>query len=125
MADIRDHRQLRVYIEAREAAVRIYSLSQDFPEEEKFSLTSQIRRSSRSVCANLAEGWQKRRYPASFRAKVVDAAGEADETRAWLDIAVQCGFVVPAESEELEERYDKILGHLIRMATRPEEWRIR
>ncbi len=125
MPDIRDHRQLRVYVDARDAAMRIYDISRAFPAEEKFSLTSQMRRASRSVCANLAEGWQKRRYPASFRAKVVDAAGEADETRAWLDLARCCGFVTADDMADLERRYDRILGQLIRMASRPGEWRVR
>ena len=125
MADIRDHRQLRVYLDARDAAMRVYHVSADFPNEEKFSLTSQVRRASRSVCANVAEGWQKRRYPASFRAKLIDAAGEADETRAWLDLARCCGFVGPEDMADLEQRYDRILGQLIRMIGRPGDWRVR
>lgn len=124
MADIRDHRQLRVYVDARDAAMRVYDLSCEFPDEEKYSLTAQKRRSSRSVCSNLAEGWQKRRYPASFRAKLIGATGEADETRAWLDLAQCCGFVNAEEMADLERRYDRILAQLIKMSRSPGDWRV-
>lgn len=122
---IRDHRQLRVFVTARDAAMSIYELSRPFPREERYSLTSQIRRSSRSVCANIAEAWQKRRYPAAFTAKLLDAAGEADETRVWIDFAARCGFLAESDSHDLEQRYDQVLGRLVRMATRPQDWRVR
>lgn len=125
MGVIRDHRQLRVYRTACDAAMRIYEVSQAFPVEERYSLTGQIRRSSRSVCANLAEGWQKRRYPAAFTAKLLDSAGEADETRVWLDFAARCGFLPGGDAADLEDRYDKILASLVRMATHPQDWTLR
>jgi len=104
--------------------MRIYELSFGFPVEERYSLTSQIRRSSRSVCANLAEGWQKRRYERAFVAKLLDAAGEADETRVWIDFAGRCELLEPEEVEVLDATYKSILGRLIRMVTRPQDWRI-
>ncbi len=125
MPDIRDFTELRVYVAARDAAMRLFELSKRFPSDEKLSLTLQLRRSSRSVCANIAEGWQKRRYPASFRAKIVDAAAEADETRAWIDFAERCRFMSREEAATLTESYRKVLGHLVRMSARPEDWRIR
>ncbi len=125
MADIRDFTELRVYVAARDAAMRIFEISKRFPSDERLSLTLQLRRSSRSVCANIAEGWQKRRYPASFRSKIVDAAAEADETRAWIDFAERCGFMSHDEAATLTESYRKVLGHLVRMSARPEDWRIR
>ena len=116
---------MRVYDAAREAAMRVFQLTKSFPRDERYALTSQIRRSSRSVCANLAEGWQKRRYPAAFRAKLADAAGEADETRAWLDFAHRCGFVSQEQARELARDYWNIVGQVIRMASAAESWRIR
>ncbi len=122
---VRDHRNLRVFGSARDAAMRIYELSEEFPIEERYSLTAQIRRSSRSVCANIAEGWQKRRYPASFVAKLVDAAGEADETRVWIDFARRCGFLEPQDAAVLETSYDGVLASLVAMQRRPRDWHVR
>ena len=85
---IRSHRELEVYQLAFSAAERIYELSRGFPKEETYSLTDQIRRSSRSVCSNLAEAFRKRRYPKSFVAKLSDSEGEAAETQLWLDFAL-------------------------------------
>jgi four helix bundle protein len=121
---IRDHRELRAYQAARAAAMRIYELSKAFPVEERYGLTSQIRRSSRSVCANIAEGWQRRRYPAAFASKMVDAAGEADETRVWLDFAHACELIGEPQAAELEAAYQNVLGLLIRMAHNPGKWRL-
>ena len=85
-----DYTDLKVYQLAIEAAMQIYELSKKWPVEEKYSLTDQIRRSSRSVCANLAEAWRKRRYPAHFVSKLSDADTEAAETAAWLNFAGRC-----------------------------------
>ena len=125
MAKIRDHRDLRVFQSARDAAMQIYEISRGFPRDEERALTSQIRRSSRAVCANLAEGFQRRGYPASFAAKLVDAAAEADETRVWIDFALRCGFVTAQVAEELEQRYDRILGALVLMKANAKAWGIR
>ena len=87
---IENHTDLQVYQKAFEAAMKIFELSKSYPKEETYSLTDQIRRSSRSVCANLAEGWRKRRYEAMFISKLADAEGEAAETQVWLEFAVKC-----------------------------------
>jgi four helix bundle protein len=103
--------------------MQIYKMSRAFPREETYSLTDQVRRSSRSVCACVAEGWQKRRYPAAFTCKLLDAASEAGETRCWLEFAARCGFASEDEIRGLDRTYKYILGMLIEMASRPQEWR--
>jgi four helix bundle protein len=85
MPNIRSYKELRVYQAAMDAAMRIFELSKRFPVEERYSLTDQMRRSSRSVCTNIAEAWRKRRYPAHFVSKLSDSEGEADETRVWIE----------------------------------------
>ncbi len=87
--------------------MKIFQLSKSFPKEEKYALTDQIRRSSRSVGANLAEAWRKRRYQAAFIAKLNDSEGEAAETQTWLDFAVQCGYMDAQTGEELSSLYEK------------------
>lgn len=89
------HQDLDVYRKAFEAAMRIFEDSKQFPKEEIFSLTDQMRRSSRSVCANLAEAWRKRRYVASFISKINDSEGESAETQIWLEFAVRCEYMQP------------------------------
>jgi four helix bundle protein len=86
------HTDLEVYNKAFDVAMRIFELSKKFPKEETYSLTDQIRRASRSVCSNLAEGWRKRRYEAAFISKLSDSEGEAAETQVWLQFAVKCGY---------------------------------
>ncbi len=124
VANIRDFTDLRVYAAAREAALRVYRLTAEFPREEKQGLTQQVRCSTRSVVANIAEAWAKRRYPAAFRAKIIDAAGEADESRSWIDIAAQCGLLAEDEASALKESYRKIAAHLVRMSANPDAWRV-
>ena len=87
MPAIRSYKELRVYQLAMDAAMKIFELSKRFPVEEKYSLTDQMRRSSRSVCTNVGEAWRKRRYPAHFVSKMSDSEGEAEETRVWIEIA--------------------------------------
>jgi four helix bundle protein len=89
----RVHRDLEVYQKAFGAAMRIFELSKAFPKEETYSLTDQIRRSSRSVCANLAEAWRKRRYEKAFVSKLSDCESEAAKTQVWLEFAVRCGYM--------------------------------
>lgn len=84
MKNIRSYKDLRVYQAAMDAAMRIFEISKRFPPEERYSLTDQMRRSSRSVCSNLGEACRKRRYPAHFVSKLSDSEGEAEETRVWL-----------------------------------------
>ncbi|MCA1966394.1 MAG: four helix bundle protein [Flavobacterium sp.] len=124
MAKIATHKDLRVYQAAFMAAMDIYKLSKSFPGEEKFSLTDQIRRSSRSVCANLAEAFRKRRYPKNFVSKLSDCESEAAETHVWLDFALACDYVTIEEYEKLYKEYDMILGMLVRMIVEPEKWNL-
>ncbi|HEY3298463.1 MAG TPA: four helix bundle protein, partial [Armatimonadota bacterium] len=89
---VRSFRDLSVYGGAFDSAMRIFELTKKFPKDETYSLVDQIRRSSRSVCANLAEAWRKRRYQAHFISKLSDAEAEAEETRVWLDFALKCKY---------------------------------
>src|SRR5881275_1485066 len=93
MPKIQRHGELEVYRKAFDAAMEIFELSKHFPKEETYSLTDQVRRSSRSVCANLAEAWRKRRYEAAFIAKLCDSEGEAAETQTWLEFSVKSEYI--------------------------------
>jgi four helix bundle protein len=119
---IRSHRELDVYILSFDTAMKIFEISKDFPKEETYSLTDQIRRSSRSVCANLAEAFRKRRYPKSFISKLSDSESEAAETQTWLDFSLSCEYITEAMHHDLNETYDKILGKLVTMSLHPENW---
>lgn len=121
----RDYTDLKVYQLAIEAAMQIYELSKKWPVEEKYSLTDQIRRSSRSVCANLAEAWRKRRYPAHFVSKLSDADTEAAETAVWLNFARRCEYIDADAFEDLQDKYDHICRMLTKMITSPAQWLIR
>jgi four helix bundle protein len=121
---IKSHRELEVYKKAFEAAMTIFELSKRFPKEETYSLTDQIRRSSRSVCANLAEGWRKRRYEAAFISKLNDCEGEAAETQTWIEFAVKCGYSSREQGLPLFSVYDEILAMLVSMIDCPEKWLI-
>jgi four helix bundle protein len=119
---VRHFRDLRVYKLALEAAMRIFRHSKHWPAHETYSLTGQIRRSSRSVCANVAEAWRKRRYTPHFVSKLSDADAEAAETQAWLDCARLSGYLTPDEFKALNEVYETISGGLVRMMAEPEKW---
>jgi four helix bundle protein len=125
MGNIRHFRELRVYQNAMDAAMRIFELTKAFPPEEKYSMTDQMRRSSRSVCANMAEAWRKRRYKAAFVAKLSDCESEACETQVWLEFAVRCGYLDSAISNELDQHYDNIIGQLVNMIKESGKWIIR
>jgi four helix bundle protein len=122
VARITTYKQLRVYQAAMEAAMRIFQLTKKFPIEERYSLTDQIRRASRSVCSNIGESWRKRRYRAAFVGKLSDSETEAEETRVWLEFSWRCGYISKAEAVELDEQYDHILAQLVLMIDRPEQW---
>jgi four helix bundle protein len=92
-----------------------YSISKDFPAEEKYSLTDQIRRSSRAVCSNLSEAWRKRRYKAVFVNKLSDAAQEAAETQTWLEFALKCGYIDNNVFDRLDEQYEHVFAMLSTM----------
>ena len=119
---IKSHKDLKAYQKAFDAAMQIFELSKKFPKEEKYSLTDQIRRSSRSVCANLAEAWRKRRYEAAFIAKLNDSEAEAAETQTWLDFAVECNYLDKEKGQQLSEQYDQILGILVKVINNPQPW---
>ncbi len=122
---IQSHEELEVYQLAMQAAMRIYELTKTFPREEIYSLTDQIRRSSRSVCANLAEAWRKRRYEAAFVSKLNDCEAEAAETQVWLRFAVNCGYLSDSDALHLHQIYDRILGKLVNMINNPSPWILR
>lgn len=119
---IRSHRDLEVYKKAFDVAMQIFEFSKKFPKDETYSLTDQIRRSSRSVCANMAEAWRKRRYEAAFVSKLNDAETEAAETQVWLEFAVKCEYLDREVGRELYRYYDEIIGTLVGMANHPETW---
>ncbi|MGC1275271.1 MAG: four helix bundle protein [Planctomycetaceae bacterium] len=125
MAQINCFRDLEVYQVAFERAMDIFELSKTFPREETYSLTDQIRRSSRSVCANIAEGWRKRRYPAHFESKLTDAQSEAEETRVWLQFASRCKYMKRQRAIELDHEYDAVLGRLVTMCNDLDHWTIK
>lgn len=121
----KSYRDLRVYQLAFEAAMQIFELSKGWPKEERYALTDQIRRSSRSVCANLAEAWRKRRYPAHFVSKLSDADTEAAETEVWLDFAEQAGYLDAEQHAKLRDEYDHICRMISKMMANPEAWTMR
>jgi len=122
---IKSYKELRVYQSAMDTAMEILHLTKTFPQEEKFSLVDQIRRSSRSVCTNLAEGWRKRRYKAAFIAKLSDAESEACETQVWLEIAGRCKYLDIKIVEKLDQVYDQIMAQLVKMIDNPDKWLIK
>lgn len=119
---IRSHKELDVYKLSFESAMIIFELSKSFPKEETYSLTDQIRKSSRSVCANLAEAFRKRRYEKAFISKLSDSEGEAAETQTWIDFAFKCKYLSEDKANELNEKYDHIIGQLVTMSLNPQKW---
>lgn len=124
MARIKTVRELRVWQNAMDSAMRVFELTKRFPAEERYSITDQFRRASRSVAANIAEAWRKRCYPAAFVCKLNDAEGEAAETQTWAELARRCKYLTPAIAAELDRKYEQILGQLVRMIDRPEDWAV-
>ena len=122
MDKIRTHKDLQVYQLAFQSALEIYQISKSFPPEEKYSLTDQIRRSSRSVCSNTAEAFRKKRYPKSFVAKLSDSEGEAAETQVWLDFSLAFNYIDNEKHTLLYDKYDHILSQLVIMINSPEKW---
>src|SRR3989338_2746453 len=122
MAVVTEFYELRVYSLAFEVAMRIFDLTKTWPKEERYSLIDQIRRSSRSVCANIAEAWRKRLYVGSFISKLSDANAETAETMVWLDFALQCQYISDKQHVELMSPYKQITGSLIKMISNPAPW---
>lgn len=122
MGGARSFRELKVYVSAREAAKQIFLITKEFPREERFALTDQIRRSSRAVKAMLAEAWARRRYKAAFVNKIDEALGEANETQSWLDDALDAEYLSETQFKELNDRYQAIGGMLSRMIDRADDF---
>ncbi|MGD2185728.1 MAG: four helix bundle protein [Desulfobacterales bacterium] len=122
---INSYKDLRVFQNAMNSAMKIFQLSEAFPREEKYSLTDQIRRSSRSVCSNISRAWRKRRFKTPFIAKLNDSEGEACETQVWVEFARQCNYLDDEACKELDAAYDQIMGQLVKMMNQPDKWLIK
>lgn len=119
----RHFRDLDVYQGGMDLVMRISEISKNFPNEER--LTDQIRRSSRSVCANLAEAWRKRRYRAAFILKLNDAETEAGESQVHIEIALRHGYIDELEFRELDDAYEKVQSQIINMIDHADRWVIK
>lgn len=124
MDRIKTHRDLNVYQLSFEAGMEVFEMSKVFPKEEIFSLTDQIRRSSRSVSGNLAEAFRKRRYPKHFVSKLSDSEGEAAETQVWLDYAFACKYIDQQLHDNLNDKYDHIIAMIVKMISKPGNWSV-
>ncbi|MDA3907318.1 MAG: four helix bundle protein [Bacteroidales bacterium] len=124
MTIINSARELDVYKLAYKASMEIFRLTKSYPSEEKYDLVSQIRRSSRSVTANIIEAWRRRRYPKNFVYKLNDSETEADETKYWLDVSFDCKYIDKETHDRLYDQYDHILAMLVKMITNPEKWKL-
>ena len=118
------HYQLEVYKKAFVAAMEVFEVSRTFPREETYSLTDQVRRASRSVNANLAEAWRKRRYEAHFVSKLSDAETEAAETQVWIEFAVRCGYLGDPRAKHLYQAYNEVISMIVSMIDNPSVWLI-
>jgi four helix bundle protein len=119
---IKTHKELNVFKLSFEAGMEIFEVTKSFPKEEMYSLTDQIRRSSRSVSGNIAEAFRKRKYPKSFISKLSDSEGEAAETQVWLDYAKSCKYIGDNQYTNLSEKYDHIIGMLVKMSLNSSNW---
>lgn len=122
---IKSFRDLKVWQKAMDAAMEIYTLTLTFPRDEKYSLSDQIRRSSRSVAANIAEAWRKRRYPAHWISKLSDSEAEAAETQTHLEFALRCRYIDQTSADRLNVQYEEIFAMLLDMSAHPEQWRLK
>jgi len=124
-ARINSYKELKVYQKAMDLAMEIFQLTKTFPNEEKYSLVDQIRRSSRSVCNNIAEAWRKRRYKAAFIAKLSDAETEACETQVSLEFSLRCEYLQREMTDKLDKEYDQVLAQIVSMISGADKWLIR
>jgi four helix bundle protein len=122
MPNIRSFKDLRVWHGAMDLAMRVFELTKRFPAEERYSLTDQFRRASRSVPGNIAEAWRKRRYPAAFIAKLSDSEGEAAETQTWIEFSRRCAYLDATTAAELDRGYEEILSQLVHMIAHADDW---
>jgi four helix bundle protein len=125
MGNIRSYRDLRVYQLAFELAMEVFEMTKSFPADEKYSMVDQMRRSSRSVCSNIAKAWSKRRYSAHFVSKLSDSQGEAEETRVWLEFSFRSKYIPETKFNDMDERYNTVVGQLVKMMSEPNNWTIR
>ncbi len=121
---IKTHKELVVFQSAIELAIRIHKLSKNFPPEEKYSLTDQIRRSSRSIAANIAEAFRKRRYPKSFISKLSDCEGEVAETQVWIYFIETFAYLDSSVTKDLDAQYEHLQAQIVTMIQSPEKWSV-
>jgi len=119
---IKTHNELKVYMLSFEAGMKIFHLTRNFPKEEIYSLTDQIRRSSRSVSGNIAEAFRKRMYPKYFISKLTDSEGEAAETQVWLEYSLACQYIDKQIFDDLNDDYDHIISMIVNMRSKPSKW---
>ena len=119
---IKSYKDLRVYNNAMEAAMKIFELTKTFPPEEKYSLTDQMRRASRSVCATIGDAWRKRINQTAFTARLNDSESVACESQVWVEFARKCGYLKDEICDELDSAYDQILGQLFKMIKESDKW---
>ena len=115
-------RDLDVYQNALQLAVEIHQFCKTLPKEERYALADQMRRASRSVCANISEAWRKRRYQAAFRAKLSDSETEASEMQAWLDVSLKLSYATEEVYQDFNDRYEKVLSQIVSMIRNAEKW---
>ncbi len=121
---LRGHRDLKVYQLAYKLAMEIFHETKSFPKEERYSLTDQIRRSSRSVAVNIAEAFRKRRYQNMFINRLSDADAESTETQVWIDFSFDCGYLPQDCYEQLMKRYEEVGKMLGSMIATPEKFKL-
>jgi four helix bundle protein len=122
MSKIESFKDLIVYQKAYKLAMEVFEISKGFPKEEKYSLTDQIRRSSRSVTSCLAESWSKRRYEKAFVSKLTDSLGEENETEVWLDYSKDCNYLAKEPYDKLKNEYIEVRKMLISIINNPDKW---
>lgn len=122
MAIAKTFKDLRVWQNAIELAMEVFRLSKSFPADERFSMTDQIRRASRSIAANISEAWRKRRYVAAFKSKLNDSEGETAETQTFVELALRCRYIDRPTAVELDRRCEEILGQLVKMIDDADHW---
>lgn len=119
---VSDFKELRIYELAFDAAKELQERSSKWPKSEKYAMTDQVRRSSRSVCANIAEAWFKRRYPDHFVNKLSDASSEAAETIVWIGFAQEYDYLDEETASGIEKKYRQTIGGLVKMMNNPDPW---
>jgi four helix bundle protein len=119
------YKDLRVFQNAMEAAMKVYDLTKKFPAEEKHALTAQLRMATRSVCTGLSEAWRKRRDKESFIAKLNDSECKACESQVWIEFARKCHYLDEDICDDLDAAYDLIMGQLSKMMNEPYKWLVK